>query len=175
MRDLERLFADSAVKVTSLDMIMGKRSGILREVDITLRSRVSSVPIMIAIECRDRTSKSDVTWIEQLNAKCKDIGANKIIAVSRSGFSKSAATLALQYGIEARTLRDLTPVETFDWLELREFTSFFVSCRLIEISVFVSSSSSSGVKVELPGGKFSADFPIFFRKTDKTAASINDP
>jgi len=102
-------------------------------------------------------------------------GANKIIAVSRSGFSKSAATLALQYGIEARTLKDLTPVETFDWLELREFTSFFVSCRLIEISVFVSSSSSSGVKVELPGGKFSADFPIFFRKTDKTAASINDP
>ena len=174
VKSLEGLFADSSVKVTSPDKIIGKVSGTEREVDVTLRSTVGSVPVLIAIECRDRNGKGGLEWMEQLRAKRDDIGAHKIIAVSRSGFSKNVRSVAQQWGIEARTLKELTPAETFDWLEYRELTPFFVSCRLAGISIEVDSAPPGGLRVDFPDRKFSTDSKIFFRRLDGTSASVND-
>jgi hypothetical protein len=153
---------------------VGVISGQEREVDITLRSHVGTTPVLIAIECRDRKIKSDVTWIEQLNTKKRDIQASKMIAVSSSGFSEAAAAVARVYGIETRTLRSLAQVQTFDWIEGRELASFNLSCQLIDVTILVSSPPEQRIRLDFPGGRFSADDPIFFRKTDRTPASVDD-
>jgi hypothetical protein len=43
---------------------MGRNSGTSREVDVSLRSQVGSVSVLVIIECRDRAKPQDVTWIE---------------------------------------------------------------------------------------------------------------
>jgi hypothetical protein len=146
----------------------------MREVDITLRGNVGSSPVLIAIECRDRTTRADVSWIEQLATKREDIGAHKMIAVSRKGFSEAAISLARKRGIETRSLREVLPVEGFDWIEGREFQPCFISYRLVDISIDVSSLPQASFMVDFPGGKLKGDHPIFFRKSDGTPATIND-
>lgn len=93
VKRLEEWFADSLVEIRSPDRILGVISGQEREVDITLRSHVGTTLVLIAIECRDRKVRSDVTWIEQLNTKKQDIQASKMIAVSSSGFSAAATAV----------------------------------------------------------------------------------
>jgi hypothetical protein len=173
VRNLEELFTGSSVEVRSPDRITGRITGRLREVDITLRANVGSSPVLIGIECRDRAARADVQWIEQIVTKRDEIGAHKMIAVSSKGFSAAAIKLARERGIEARTLREVLPVEAFDWLEAREFRPCFVSYRLIDISIEVSSPQAP-FQVDFPGGKLTGDHPIFFRKSDGTMATINN-
>jgi len=55
--------------IKSPDYIPDRITGQLREIDASIRYQVGSVPILITIECRDRTSEEDVIWIEQLVSK----------------------------------------------------------------------------------------------------------
>lgn len=174
IRDLEELFIGSSVEVRSPDRIIGRITGTLREVDITLRANVGSSPVLIGIECRDRAVPADVRWIEQIATKRDEIGAHKMIAVSSKGFSAAAVRLARECRIDARTLREVLPVEAFDWLEAREFRPCFVSYRLIDISIEVSSPPQTPFRVDFPSGRLTGDHPIFFRKSDGTPATINN-
>lgn len=101
--NLEDLLARTSVKVRSPDFLLGQHSGVLREVDVTLRGMIGSSEILVIIECRDRKYREDVRWIEQLSAKRDDVGASNVIAVSRSGFSPAATALAHSKNIGLRT------------------------------------------------------------------------
>ena len=74
-------------------------------------------PILIAIECRDHSRPADVQWIEQLFGKYKmDFGVSKVLAVSRSGFTRTAIVKAAHVGIGTITLEEainseLIPIE----------------------------------------------------------------
>jgi hypothetical protein len=89
-------------------------TGKKREIDILIEAKISEIPIAIAIECRDHQKrKQSVTWIEELLGKYRDIPEiNKIIAVSRSGFARTALAKAKHYGLEALTL---TEAKDLDW------------------------------------------------------------
>jgi len=86
--------------------------GTLREVDILLERSVADVPIRLAIECRDRSRKSDVDWIDGLVGKFRNLKVDKIVAVCRKGFSAGAAAKAAANSIE---LRVLTECLTHEW------------------------------------------------------------
>ena len=87
-------------------------TGNKREVDISIKYKVGSVPILITVECRDRNNKDDCTWIEQLASKKSSVGADKTVAVSAAGFSEPALAKAKRLGIETRTLKKLKPKDT---------------------------------------------------------------
>src|SRR5215471_19742674 len=117
-REFERLVArieedagPLGVKVTSPDRIRCKVTGRLREVDASIRSRVGTAEVLVTIECRRRSKKQDVTWIEQLAAKRLAIGADRTIAVSASGFSADAETVAHRHGISLRKLSEVSATE----------------------------------------------------------------
>ncbi len=57
------------VQIKSPDFIADSITGEKREVDISLRGKIGSHPILIIIEVRDRDKVQDVTWIEQLATK----------------------------------------------------------------------------------------------------------
>jgi hypothetical protein len=91
---LESVLGPTDVVMTSPDKIAGKLSNQEREVDVSLRARVGSAQILVIIECRDRQGAQDVRWIEELATKREDVGADKAIAVSPTGFSEAARSLA---------------------------------------------------------------------------------
>jgi len=103
----------------------------LREVDILIESRVGTSNISIILECRDRKSKQDTTWIEQLNSKLKDLKADKIIAVSSSGFSKPALEKAKRYGIETRTFGEIDKTIIESWWQVNHIDFISKQFRIV--------------------------------------------
>jgi hypothetical protein len=106
--------------VKSPDRIRDRVTGQLREVDVSIRYQVGSVPILITIECRERSSEEDVTWIEQLVSKRDSIGASATVAVSCTGFTKPALEKARFHGIEIRLLRDVSEDSIREWARKME-------------------------------------------------------
>lgn len=123
------LVPDGAV-VKSPDMLLDLITGKLREVDVSIRSKVGSVEVLITVECRDRVKTEEVTWIEQLATKQKHIGATHTIAVSSTGFSKPAITAAGIHGISTRTIEAVTDVEIRAWAERLEVYEIETECHL---------------------------------------------
>ncbi|SFO38501.1 restriction endonuclease [Nitrosospira briensis] len=78
--------------------------GTAREIDILIETSSHSHTLRIAVECRDRSRKGDVEWIDGLLGKYRNLDIQKIIAVSRSGFSRAAEAKARAGGIETRLL-----------------------------------------------------------------------
>lgn len=112
---IEKAAAPRDAVVKSPDRVQDITSGQLREVDASIRYKVGSADILITIECRKRRRKADQTWIEQLASKQASIGAARTIAVSSTGFTKPALDAATKYGIEARTLSEVTPRTIESW------------------------------------------------------------
>jgi hypothetical protein len=113
---IEQALAPSGAEIKSPDRIPDKVTGEPREVDASIRYRIGTCPILITIECRDRSSIEDVRWIEQLLEKKRSVGAAMTVAVSSSGFSDPAVKKAAALGIEIRTLREAAPNEFIQWL-----------------------------------------------------------
>jgi hypothetical protein len=116
---IEQAMSPSGAEVKSPDHIPDKVTGQLREVDASIRYKVGTCPILITIECRDRSSVEDVQWIEQLLEKKRSVGAAMTVAVSSSGFSEPAIKKATALGIEIRTLTEAAPNEFVHWLRFQ--------------------------------------------------------
>lgn len=82
-----------------------------REVDVGIVRTVEGTEILIAVEVRDRKAKEDKMWIEQLITKKQSIGADVLIAVTSSAFSKGAQIKAKKHGILLRRVEDFTTDE----------------------------------------------------------------
>lgn len=107
-------------KVTE-SAVLHEPNGTPREVDILLEASIYDAPLRIAVECRDRSRKSDIEWIDGLIGKYRDLPVHKVIAVSRRGFSVTAAEKAVATKID---LRSLEQCDDADWSS--EFTKLGV-------------------------------------------------
>lgn len=123
MQLIETAFAGSEVVVKSPDHLVSA-TGAIREVDVSIRGKVGHNTVLIVCECRDRRAKADEPWIEQLVEKRRTIRADKLIAVSRSGFTKSAMIKAAQCGISARTITELDLGQVREWCEMETANLF---------------------------------------------------
>ncbi len=99
-------------QVTESAMVVDQDTGELREVDILIEQMASGHPLNIGIECRDRSRKESVAWIEELIGKKNALLLNKAIAVSSKGFTGAAERKAKRNGIEVHSLID---AEKIDW------------------------------------------------------------
>lgn len=82
-----------------------------RQIDITIKREGS----LTLIECRIHKEPQDVTWIEELIGRRVSLGADAVIAVSYSGFTKGAIQKAKTYGIILRDFKSLTEEEIKQW------------------------------------------------------------
>jgi hypothetical protein len=126
--NLERMLASESALIRSPDFIQGKNSGTTREVDISIRAKVGSADLLVIVECRDRNSKQDVRWIEELSGKQIDVQANKVIAVSRRGFTEAAISAARNLNIDLRTFDSIDAEDLATWVTFRVPT--FIRHRL---------------------------------------------
>lgn len=128
-----------------IDLVTGER----REVDVLVRAVVGQHKIALAIECRDHQRKADVTWIDNLIGKYKNLPVSSVIAVSRSGFTKNAQKKA-----EMNSIKTLT-------LELAHVTRWihFLNNPDLPVIVFSAPLVATISYLQVDGsGKFAGDF-----------------
>jgi hypothetical protein len=75
-----------------------------REIDIALEIPTGPRTIRVAIECRDHERPAGVEWIDELIGKYSHLPVDRVVAVSRSGFTKAAQTKASLVNIELLTI-----------------------------------------------------------------------
>jgi hypothetical protein len=131
---IEGAISDSDVIIKSPDHLPDLvMEGETREVDVSLRSKVGSAEVLVIIECRDRRRSADVTWLEQVKSKREAVGADRAIAVASASFSKRALAYARRYGVDARTLAQLSTAEIKAWagaLEVSSHLTFFDNVKV---------------------------------------------
>jgi hypothetical protein len=111
----ERVLAPQGALIKSPDSLTDLTTGKPREVDVSIRYKIGSVPILIMVECRDRSRVEEQAWIEQLATRRDDVGAHAAIAVSSSGFGETAQLKASKHGIFLRQVRDISDENVASW------------------------------------------------------------
>jgi len=185
-REFERLIArieadagPQGLVVTSPDRLRCKLTGRMREVDASIRARVGTAELLITIECRRRRKTQDVTWIEQLATKKASIGADRTIAVSVSGFSPEAQTVAQHAGISLRNLSEITAAEINSILQLDFVLFWHRTCAIARVGI----RKFRSLDWKVPSPQY-IDFtlpedtdplaPIFRNTESNTTWSLND-
>jgi hypothetical protein len=105
---VERQLAASGVRVVESEMLADRLTGELREVDVCVHATVSGKDVMLALECRDHKRKADQIWIDTLRGKYANLPVDKVIAVARAGFAKTARAAAEKARIQTLTLEEAT-------------------------------------------------------------------
>jgi hypothetical protein len=113
--------AAHGAQVTESVLLRERTSNAEREVDVLIEQVVVGHRIRIAVECRDRKDKDDITWIDDLIGRFSDLEIDRVIAVSSSGFTKTAASKAAAHRIDVLTLEEAN--ET-DWPS--QFTKLYL-------------------------------------------------
>jgi len=76
-----------------------------RQIDATVRGRLGSAVVFVIIECRDYEKKLGLKHVDALDSVRQEVGANKAILVTRTGFTKPALKKAAAVGIDTCVLR----------------------------------------------------------------------
>lgn len=84
-------------------MLTDKATGATREVDVLVEGNFAGEKISIGIEVRDHKRPQSVVWVDEVYGKYRDLPVDKVVLVSRSGFTRSALTKAGSLGYEALT------------------------------------------------------------------------
>src|SRR5574341_2027269 len=99
-------------RVSSNERIVGKRSGIQRQVDICVRQNAGQFELLIAIDCKDYNHPCDIKVVEEFIGLVEDIAANKGAIISSMGFTAAAKKRAADAGIDLYRLVD---AESTEW------------------------------------------------------------
>ena len=97
--------APAGATVTESAMLRERGTSHQREVDILMEQKIGDHQIRMAVECRGRSRKDSVEWIDGLIGKYRNLDVDKVVAVSKSGFSEAASDKAKAHGIDVRTLK----------------------------------------------------------------------
>jgi hypothetical protein len=106
VKRLYEQMAGSGEKVTESAMVKERGLQTEREIDILLQRRIFGTNMRIAVECRGRADKDDIEWIDALIGKYRDLDIEKIIAVSKSGFTKAAKEKGALNRIDTLTMEE---------------------------------------------------------------------
>ena len=77
---VKKLLAGSAT-VSESKLLVDRRTGTEREVDVCIESTVGGQPVVVSVECQDHGRSADVSWVEQMKAKHEHLATidNRII------------------------------------------------------------------------------------------------
>jgi hypothetical protein len=101
---LVRLNLAEGATVTESNMMRDRQTKGYREVDVVIRGKVGTHPVVVCVECRDHKRVADVGWIDAMKAKHDRLETNVLLLASSAGFTKEARKVAATYGIELFTL-----------------------------------------------------------------------
>jgi hypothetical protein len=96
---------------------IGKLSGVQRQVDVWLSTKIgNNHEVTVAIECRRYNKPVAIKDVEAFVGFLEDVGANKGVMISHSGYTEGAQKRAEAAGIDLKILT-VEEAEDFDWEE----------------------------------------------------------
>jgi hypothetical protein len=108
--------------VTESALLKERNSDSEREVDILIEYEIAGTEFRLAVECRDRSRKDSIDWIDGLIGKYRELDIDRVVAVNRLGFSEEAVQKANANRIQTRSLEKALHA---DWIE--EFTKLGIA------------------------------------------------
>lgn len=145
---LESAAQHVGARVESPYRVLDPSSDTLREIDVAVLAGDGTV--LIALECQDRALRAGLAWIEQLITKGQAIGARRIVAVSKGGFTKGAMKRARAAGIETRSIEALSDEDFRLWMPRIEVMPFSLSVSLAELAVAPCDAAQNSMIVGAP-------------------------
>jgi len=100
--------------VTESKLLTDHQTGSQVEVDIVIDAVADGIPLVISVECTARARPATVEWVREMWAKHQFLPTDKLVLVSRSGFTLEAEEKAKALGADAITLEE---AKEFDWAE----------------------------------------------------------
>lgn len=94
------------VSVEESDFLVDRETGKNREVDIVLKSQLGDYPVVLSVEVTNRSRRAGSGWVEEMAGKHQALQTNKLVLVSRLGFTKPAMEKAKAREIEALTIEE---------------------------------------------------------------------
>jgi len=148
-----RLFPDA--QVTLNDKIPGKQSGLLREIDISIKMTVGDTEIVYIVQCKDRGKRpADILVLGEFSSVIKDVDATKGFLICTSGFAKSNYKYARTLGIELLTVED---IESGKWhadikvplIYIKKIVNYFLDASIIPNEKLVAKNQTQAIPVNL--------------------------
>lgn len=125
-------FASESAKVTESAMLFDPESEQYREIDILIEDEIGGYYLKVGVECTAIGRPLTVGKLAELVDKHKNVGINKTVIVSRSGFAGSTEKKAEKLGVE---LIAYEAAMEKDWpLEFKVMSNIkpvHISCELI--------------------------------------------
>jgi hypothetical protein len=178
VKRIESALAPQGAVIKSPDFIKDKVTGEDREVDVSIRYTVGTVPILITVECRDHQDTQNDMWLEQLATKRWKIGAARTIAVSSSGFTAPAIKDAQMQGIEVRMVDEITDEVIRSWFAVQDVRFLTHRPEVIGVHVRVYGEGSGQIPWDEEWrAKLQKDIvhaPAFERIADGRRICVND-
>jgi hypothetical protein len=109
---IEKQLAPLGAVVEESAMLPERGTGDLREVDILISLDEGQHRVRIGIECQDKSRPATKQWVEAIAKKHEELGINKTVLISSSGFYAAAQRKAESLFI---TVLDFTSVDKADW------------------------------------------------------------
>ncbi|MGA2222257.1 MAG: hypothetical protein ABSH21_10890 [Verrucomicrobiia bacterium] len=110
--EIERQLAPLGAVVEESAMLPERVTGELREVDILVSLDEGHHRVRIGIECQDRSRPATKQWVEAIAKKHEDLGINKTVLISSSGFYAAARRRAESLFV---SVLDITGIAKADW------------------------------------------------------------
>lgn len=108
---LEKQLAPDGGVVTESKMVDDLVLGVPREIDVHIEVDLGIHRVCIGVECRDRSRPAGIEWVEEVISKYQNLPVDKVVLVSRSGFTTSALRKAMNAHITTLTLAQVSNVE----------------------------------------------------------------
>ena len=118
---IERMHSVGGARVEFDAHVLGQDTGEMRQIDVAVWIGSNHNDLLIDIECRDHARPLALPSVEGLITKARDVRANKLIVVSRRGYSPGAMNALATAGATALTLDERGDAEWPDWFLPRSF------------------------------------------------------
>jgi hypothetical protein len=99
-------FAEIGATVVHDDRITGKKTKRMRQIDVSVRVKQGLSEYLLIVECKRTKRKISLDKIEALITKMHDVGADRALLVTNSGYQVGAIEAARAHNIELRTLTE---------------------------------------------------------------------
>jgi hypothetical protein len=141
----EEMAPNAVVKLD--DRIIGKETGVSRQIDISVRQLVGNYDILVVVDCKDYSIPVDVKDVESFIGLVKDVKANKGVIVAANGFTKTAKIRGEKSGLDLYTLLD---TGEHDWQVLAFIP---VLCHFVGPKKYSFSFSTNEEIIDFPFNK----------------------
>lgn len=145
---IEHHISEPNTTITQSAMLIPLDGGNPREVDILVETTLNGHHLRFALECRDHQRTQTVSWIEELDGKCRYLPIDFVVAVSSTGFSDAAIARAKQAKIRTLSMDEALNAKWIDdisrWaMALVEWNWSLVGAELKCVDGYIWASSEN--------------------------------